>query len=167
MAVNNGNAYQNNIPQYGQQMFGMPQNQMGMNYGNQGMMNTMSRPGLSVVPIDDDNQITNYPVASGNTVMFVNFNTNRLCFKSTNVNGVTMPPQWASFTYDQVQNNFQQTNQNAGQMVTRQEFDELRNMMQETLNAIQNKGFRPKPKYDKSKGGARNDQSNGIPANDE
>lgn len=99
--------------------------------------------------------------------MFVNFNTNRLCFKSTNVNGVTMPPQWASFTYDQVQNNFQQVNQNGGQMVTRQEFDELRNMMQETLNAIQNKGFRPRPKYDKNKGGFKNGQSDGIPANDE
>ena len=143
-------------PQYGQM-----QNQM--------VMNTSSQPGLSIVPVTSDDQITNYPVASGNTVVFINFNTNRLCFKSTNQNAVTMPLQWASFTYDQQtlqQNNVQQ-NQNDGNYVSRQEFDELRMMMQQTLNAVQNnQQFRPKKQYD-NKRRHNDDRPENVPANDE
>jgi hypothetical protein len=143
-------------PQYGQM-----QNQM--------VMNTSSQPGLSIVPVTSDDQITNYPVASGNTVVFINFNTNRLCFKSTNQNAVTMPLQWASFTYDQQtqqQNNAQQ-NQNDGNYVSRQEFDELRMMMQQTLNAVQNnQQFRQKKQYD-NKRRHSDDRPENVSANDE
>lgn len=143
-------------PQYGQM-----QNQM--------VMNTSSQPGLSIVPVTSDDQITNYPVASGNTVVFINFNTNRLCFKSTNQNAVTMPLQWASFTYDQQtqqQNNAQQ-NQNDGNYVSRQEFDELRMMMQQTLNAVQNnQQFRQKKQYD-NKRRHNDDRPENVSANDE
>lgn len=143
-------------PQYGQM-----QNQM--------VMNTSSQPGLSIVPVTSDDQITNYPVASGNTVVFINFNTNRLCFKSTNQNAVTMPLQWASFTYDQQtqqQNNVQQ-NQNDGNYVSRQEFDELRMMMQQTLNAVQaNQQFRSKKQYD-NKRRHSDDRPENVSANDE
>lgn len=143
-------------PQYGQM-----QNQM--------IMNTSSQPGLSIVPVTSDDQITNYPVASGNTVVFINFNTNRLCFKSTNQNAVTMPLQWASFTYDQQiqqQNNVQQ-NQNDGNYVSRQEFDELRVMMQQTLNAVQNnQQFRPKKQYD-NKRRHNDDRPENVSTNDE
>jgi hypothetical protein len=143
-------------PQYGQM-----QNQM--------VMNTSSQPGLSIVPVTSDDQITNYPVASGNTVVFINFNTNRLCFKSTNQNAVTMPLQWASFTYDQQtqqQNNTQQ-NQNDGNYVSRQEFDELRMMMQQTLNAVQNnQQFRQKKQYD-NKRRHSDDRPENVSANDE
>jgi hypothetical protein len=143
-------------PQYGQM-----QNQM--------VMNTSSQPGLSIVPVTSDDQITNYPVASGNTVVFINFNTNRLCFKSTNQNAVTMPLQWASFTYDQQtqqQNNVQQ-NQNDGNYVSRQEFDELRMMMQQTLNAVQNnQQFRQKKQYD-NKRRHSDDRPENVSANDE
>ena len=179
MAINGGNAYQQPYPAnpYGTvspqpnfvgQTYG---NWAGQNYGQQGGMNNLSRPGLSVVPIDTDDQISNYPVASGNTVLFINFNTNRICFKSTNANGVTMPLQWGSFAYDQPQTVQQnQTNQNGTQMVSREEFDELKAMMQQTLNAVQNQNFqsyKPKPRYDKQKGGFKDDRSNGIPADDE
>lgn len=143
-------------PQYGQM-----QNQM--------VMNTSSQPGLSIVPVTSDDQITNYPVASGNTVVFINFNTNRLCFKSTNQNAVTMPLQWASFTYDQQtqqQSNVQQ-NQNDGNYVSRQEFDELRMMMQQTLNAVQNnQQFRQKKQYD-NKRRHSDDRPENVSANDE
>ena len=169
MAINNGNAYQNQFGQFNnqQQMYGMNQQFMGQNYGNQGMMNSASRPGLSVVPIDTDEQITNYPVASGNTVLFINFNTNRMCFKSTNTNSVPMPLQWASFTYDQVQSNNQYPqNQNAVQSVSRQEFDELKVMMQRTLDAVQNQNFRARGKHDKQRG-YKDDRPDGISADDE
>lgn len=143
-------------PQYGQM-----QNQM--------VMNASSQPGLSIVPVTSDDQITNYPVASGNTVVFINFNTNRLCFKSTNQNAVTMPLQWASFSYDQqtqMNTNFQQ-NQNNGNFVSRQEFDELRMMMQQTLNAVQNnQQYRPKKQYDQKRRN-NDDRPESIPTNDE
>ena len=77
--------------------------------------NMVSQPGLSVISITDDQVPNNYPVASGNTVLFVNFNTNRMCFKSTNQNGVPMALRWATFTYDETQQqaqNFQMQNQN-------------------------------------------------------
>lgn len=179
MAINGGNAYQQPYatnpygtgspqPNFVGQTYG---NWAGQNYGQQGGMNNLSRPGLSVVPIDTDDQISNYPVASGNTVLFINFNTNRICFKSTNANGVTMPLQWGSFAYDQPQTIQQnQTNQNGTQMVSREEFDELKAMMQQTLNAVQNQNFqnyKQKPRYDKQKGGFKDDRSNGIPADDE
>lgn len=172
MAINNTNAYQNgfgqftsNQPSFIGQPYGNFTNQT---YGTQPGMNNLSRPGLSVVPIDADEQITNYPVASGNTVLFINFNTNRLCFKSTNANGVPMPPQWGSFSYDQMQVSPQQTNnQNGYQFVSRDEFDELKSMMQQTLNAVQNQGYRQKQRYDKQKGGYKDDRPDGIPTNDE
>lgn len=160
--------------QYGQNfgtqqpMYGVQQNRGQMNYGTQNMMNAVSRPGLSVVSIDVDDQITNHPVASGNTVMFVNFNTNRICFKSTNMNGVPMPPQWASFVYDQSTTNYQQANnQNDQQTVSRAEFDELKAMMQRTLDAVQNQNYRQRSKHDRSKGGFRDDRPTDISADDE
>ena len=176
MAINNGNAYQQLQPQ-NQIGMGNPQsNFMGQTYGSYGSqgygmqssMNNLSRPGLSVVPIDADEQISNYPVASGNTVLFINFNTGRLCFKSTNANGVLMPLQWGSFSYDQPQTNqSQQTNQNTSQFVSRDEFDELRNMMQRTLDAVQNQKFRQRGKHNGSKGGFQDDRPESIPTDDE
>lgn len=173
MAIPNGNAYQqpfqtNNYgaaPNFMGQTYG---NWNGQNYGQQAGMNNLSRPGLSVVPIDTDDQISNYPVASGNTVLFINFNTNRICFKSTNANGVTMPLQWGSFAYDQPQTVQQnQTIQNGTQTVSREEFDELKAMMQQTLNAVQNQNYKQKQRYDKQKGGFKNDRPDGISADDE
>ena len=169
MAINNGNAYQNQFgQQYGnqQQMYGMNQQFGTPQYGNQ-MMNNASRPGLSVVPIDMDEQVTNYPVASGNTVMFVNFNTNRICFKSTNTNGVGMPPQWASFTYDQQPSYQTSNNQNGQQPVSREEFDELKAMMQRTLDAVQNQKFRQRGPHNKQKGGFDSDRPESVPNDDE
>ena len=98
------------------------------------------QPGLTIVPINSDDQVTNYPVAAGNTVVFVNFNTNRMCFKSTNANCVAMPLRWATFAYDDEQR-IQQTqlqpqNQNVGDYVTRAELDELKALMQQTLSAV-------------------------------
>ena len=96
-------------------------------------MNSSSQPGLSIVPINSDDQVTNYPVASGNTVAFINFNNNRICFKSTNVNGVPTPLQWASFTYDQPQV-VQQNIQNSDPFATKEELNELKVMLQQLLN---------------------------------
>lgn len=97
------------------------------------MMNLSSQPGLSIATITSDDQVANYPVASGNTVAFINFTTNRLCFKTTNVNGVPMPLQWATFTYDQPQTS-QQNLQNLEPFATKGELDEIRGMLKQLLS---------------------------------
>lgn len=101
---------------------------------DQQMMNSSSQPGLSIVSINSDDQVTNYPVASGNTVAFVNFNTNRLCFKSTNVNGVPMPLRWATFAYDQEQK--QTELQNTSEFATKDDLNQLMTMMQQTMATV-------------------------------
>lgn len=153
---------------------------IGFNYGGQqpfqsnfgsnpqmnqmGQMNVSSQPGLSIVSVTSDDQITNYPVASGNTVVFVNFNTNRLCFKSTNQNCVPMQPRWATFTYDETATNQTQQNynQNGQTSVSREEFDELRTMMTQTMSMIQQQNDRSYKNY--NKGGRRNDRSEDVSA---
>lgn len=145
----------------------MPQQQM--------PMNSASQPGLSIVPVNSDDQITNYPVASGNTVLFVNFNTNRMCFKSTNVNGVPMALRWATFTYDeQTQPNFQSQNQNESKTVSREEFNELKDILAQTLALTQTVASSRnqddggnQPRYNPNgKRGMRNDGPKNSSAND-
>lgn len=155
-----------------------PQPASMMNYGqpmnNTNGMNISSQPGLSIVSVTSDDQILNYPVASGNTVEFINFNTNRLCFKSTNQNGVSMPLRWATFSYDeqqQMQNQPQNfNNQNDVNSVSREEFDELRSMMVQTLGMLKeqqdDRQYRPR-KNTYNGGGKRNDRSENVSADDQ
>ena len=129
--------------------------------------NMVSQPGLSVISITDDQVPNNYPVASGNTVLFVNFNTNRMCFKSTNQNGVPMALRWATFTYDETQQqaqNFQMQNQNPQDSVSRQEFDELKAMLAQALavpNQDQQQQFTPQQAYQQRKYGKRGNRNDG------
>lgn len=128
--------------------------------------NMVSQPGLSVISITDDQVPNNYPVASGNTVLFVNFNTNRMCFKSTNQNGVPMALRWATFTYDESQQqaqNFQMQNQNLQDSVSRQEFDELKAMLAQAL-AVPNQDQQAYQQRKYGKRGNRNDGSANAPA---
>lgn len=145
--------------------------------------NMVSQPGLSVISITDDQVPNNYPVASGNTVLFVNFNTNRMCFKSTNQNGVPMALRWATFTYDETQQqaqNFQMQNQNPQDSVSRQEFDELKAMLAQALSTsqqAQQMQYSPRANYaeeiddfnrnsrSNGKRGNRNDKPAGASAN--
>ena len=128
--------------------------------------NMVSQPGLSAISITDDQVPNNYPVASGNTVLFVNFNTNRMCFKSTNQNGVPMALRWATFTYDETQQqaqNFQIQNQNPQDSVSRQEFDELKAMLAQAL-AVPNQDqqqFTPQQAYQQRKYGKRGNRNDG------
>ena len=170
MAINQGPVYP-----YSNQTAGV-----GFNYGGQqpfqsnfgtnpqmnqmGQMNASSQPGLSIVSVTSDDQIMNYPVASGNTVAFVNFNSNRLCFKSTNANGVPMQLRWATFTYDEQpsQQQMQNSNQNGQTGVSREEFEELKAMMAQTMGMIQQQNDRSYKNY--NKGGRRNDRPEDVSA---
>lgn len=162
-------AYQQPFPQ--QMMAPQPQNQFMPQ--PQMPMNVASQPGLSIVSVNSDDQITNYPVASGNTVLFVNFNTNRMCFKSTNVNGVPMALRWAAFTYDEQNGaqNFQPTNQNESKSVSREEFNELKDILAQTLaltqTVVSSRNQDDQPRYNQNgKRGMRNDGSKNPSAND-
>lgn len=151
---------------------GVPMQSYGQMTNGSQAANYLSQPGLSIVSVTSDDQITNYPVASGNTVAFVNFNTNRLCFKSTNVNGMPMQPRWAKFTYDEelpVQQTQSMPNQNEPNSVSREEFDELRGMLAQTLNMMQQqeeRQYRPR-KNTYNNGGKRNDRSENVSADDQ
>lgn len=155
---------QNGFMQQPVQQVQMP-NQYFNNQPNQ--MNFSSQPGLSIVSINSDDVAHNYPVASGNTVLLVNFNTNRMCFKSTNANGVPMAPRWATFTYDEpAPQQSQVTNQNSNNSVSREEFEDLKAMLAQALSERTNYAEEPgnRNKYNGKRGG-RNDGSAGAPAN--
>lgn len=150
---------------------GVPMQSYGQMTNGSQAANYLSQPGLSIVSVTSDDQITNYPVASGNTVAFVNFNTNRLCFKSTNVNGMPMQPRWAKFTYDEelpVQQTQSMPNQNGSNSVSREEFDELRGMLAQTLSMMQQDNRQHRPRKDSyNNGGKRNDRSENVSADDQ
>lgn len=54
----------------------------------QAAMNTPIQNELMLVLVEDDNAVQNYPVASGNTVMLMNYNGGKFWIKSM-TNGVT------------------------------------------------------------------------------
>ena len=60
-----------------------------------------------------------YPVASGNTVLLMDFNSNKFWLKSTNVNGI--PQQLRTFTFNEEVKEIQ----NGSVDVTRDEFNTL------------------------------------------
>ena len=61
-----------------------------------------------------------YPVASGNTVMLMDFNSNKFWLKSTNVNGI--PQQLRRFEFKE---EVQEIQNGSGNGVTRDEFNTL------------------------------------------
>lgn len=75
--------------------------------------------GFYTVLINGESGAISYPVASGNTVLLMDFNSNKFWLKSTNVNGI--PQQLRSFSFKEETPEIQ--NGNVG--VTRAEFTEL------------------------------------------
>lgn len=125
--------------------------------------------GLSIAQIDNPSQVDNYPVAANNTVLLIDFTHKVFYLKSTNVNGVPMPIQIADWDYrPQPQQTAQVSpNQNDGNAVSRQEFDELKAMLAQALSASQaNNHVNQNSRYNGSKrGGNQNGQSGNDPAN--
>lgn len=160
MPINNGqfNAYANYPGVQGvatnTQMSGAPM-QMGQTMQNQ-QYGYSQGSGLSIAQIQDDSAVNSYPVAAGNTVLLINFNSQHFFLKSTNVNGVPMPVQTAEWSYVNVQPIAQQ-NQNGGSSVTREEFDELKAMLAQALTSRQN-DRQGNSRYQK-RGGGQNVQS--------
>ena len=143
----------------------------------------MPQSGISMIPVNSDDQVINHPVVTGNTVLFVNFNTNRMCFKTANTNGTPFSYRWATIIYDDQENQAQQQTQNVQQNqndvnvgassngVSREEFEELKSMLAVALsNNQQNNGVNNEPRQNSrynGKRGNRNDESRAVPANNE
>lgn len=96
-------------------------NQNGMNFNTQFPQQNTNN--LVVVPINGGEATANaYPVASGNTVMLIDFEIGKFWLKS-NVNGI--PQRLRPFSFREDVQDQQQVQQSAGQPISRVEFDNL------------------------------------------
>lgn len=92
-----------------------------------------SEGGFYTVLVNGEAGAAAYPVASGNTVMLMDFESNKFWLKSTNVNGI--PQQLRSFSFKEEV----QEIQNGRNSVTRDEFVTLSNnvnSLSESVNKL-------------------------------
>lgn len=157
---NNQNGAMNNVMNTGQTPMPWPSNYVQPQIAQTPSINANynNTQGLTIAQVNDPMQVDNYPVAAGNTVILINFNQHWFAIKSTNFNGVPMPIQWCDYSErvsQTQQTNVSQTDPNA---VTRQEFDELKNMLAQALNNNQNSGRGSH--YNRDRRNGQNVQSN-------
>lgn len=82
----------------------------------QPQQNTQS--GLMTIMVSSEDEMINYPVAAGVTVLLISFNLGKFWLKSTSTNGVPQQPRVFEFTE-------KTTIQPTTNGVTREEFDSL------------------------------------------
>lgn len=106
-------------------------------YGNQFTNRTISTPvnaqlsnnqnGLMTIFVTSEDEVTNYPVAAGLTVLLISFNLKTFWLKSTDTSGIPQRPRL--FTFDE---KTPAINQN-GSFVSRQEFQDLNNKLDKLI----------------------------------
>lgn len=85
---------------------------------------------LMTIFVNSTDEVTNYPVAAGLTVMLIGFNLGKFWLKSTSTNGVPQPIREFTFTEEiSVPNN-----QNDG--VTREEFKALNEKLDKLIQDL-------------------------------
>lgn len=67
---------------------------------------------MTIVPVDGESNMNTYPVAPGNTVFLIDFNSNKLWIKSKDNNGVPLPTQKFKLTQEPLGQNSAPNNQN-------------------------------------------------------
>lgn len=87
---------------------------------------------LMTVLVSGEDEVNNYPVAAGFTVMLVDFSHNKFWLKSTAMNGVPQPPR--VFTISEISQQPAQI-QN-GSNVTREEFDALNSKLTKLITSL-------------------------------
>lgn len=87
---------------------------------------------LMTVLVNSEDEVNNYPVAAGFTVMLVDFSHNKFWLKSTAMNGVPQPPR--VFTISEISQQPAQI-QN-GSNVTREEFDALNSKLTKLIASL-------------------------------
>ena len=87
---------------------------------------------LMTVLVNSEDEVNNYPVAAGFTVMLVDFSHNKFWLKSTAMNGVPQAPRVFAITEivakpAEIQN---------GSSVTREEFDALNTKIDKLISSL-------------------------------
>lgn len=114
-----GGSYTYNPDPYGYSRTAMPGQPAHQNNSNS----------LMTVLVSGEDEVNNYPVAAGFTVMLVDFSHNKFWLKSTAMNGVPQPPR--VFTISEISQQPAQI-QN-GSAVTREEFDALNSKLSKLI----------------------------------
>lgn len=109
-----------NAYNYGNQMYSVPQ---------------QAANGIMVVFVEGEAGARSYPVAAGNTVMLIDFNSSKFWLKATDSNG--MPQQLRTFEFKE-NVPVQQTGNNGG--VTREEFETLNEKLNQLIAELGGKG---------------------------
>lgn len=129
------------------------------NNQNYGGTNSFTQPSTNigssvsnpmVVNVNGDEGAKNYPVAAGNTVFLVDFNTNQFWIKSTSQNG--LPEQFRSFSFEEKTPKVQIPYQD---YVTKQELNDLKEYLDGQFTGIRNQIYNQKRER-----GQVNDKSN-------
>lgn len=104
---------------------GYPQPQQYQQYQQQSNNNVI------VVPVQGESGASMYPVAAGNTVLLMDFNTKRFWIKATDING--LPSKFAAFDFTEV---IRPLPQNENNFISRNEFDEWKKNTDAQLKTI-------------------------------
>ena len=89
---------------------------------------------LMTIFVNSEEEVLNYPVAAGLTVLLLSFNLKKFWLKSTNTNGVPQPIRVFPFT-EEIQQSAQATN-NQNDSVTREEFRALNEKLEKLINDL-------------------------------
>lgn len=106
---------------------GYPQPQQYQQYQNYQQQNN----NVIVVPVQGESGASMYPVAAGNTVLLMDFNTKRFWIKATDING--LPSKFAAFDFTEV---VRPLPQNENNFISRNEFDEWKQSTDAQLKKI-------------------------------
>lgn len=102
-------------------------------YNPQGVQQQQpSSNSVMVVFVEGEAGARSYPVAAGNTVMLMDFNSNKFWLKSTDTTG--MPQHLRSFTFKE--DTPVAANTNMANVVTREEFDALNQKIDKLINEL-------------------------------
>ena len=119
-AYNPNGVIQNQYQQQGYQNNQMMQMNQNNNSGN-----------LMTIAVSTEDEVNNYPVAAGMTVLLISFNLGKFWLKSTNTSGIPEPLR--IFPFKEEKPNQVQPQQNA---VTREEFSELAESVKKLINDL-------------------------------
>lgn len=90
---------------------------------------------ILTVFVNSEEEVNNYPVAAGVTVILLSFNMGKFYVKSTGKDGV--PQQVRVFEFiEKVQPTSIETNQNVEQFATRDQLDTLSSKLEELINKL-------------------------------
>ena len=130
----------------------------------QPQQNYQNTPVMSIAPVSGESNAAQFPVAVGTELWLVDKSAHKIYVKTNSAN----PSEMQEIDYTFVE---KQRNQN--EPVSRSEFEDMKAMMGQMMAMLQaNQGQHQEPNQPrrnqdwKKKGGGRNDQPDGVPADD-